>query len=82
MTTLDYHYTMNAIAPLIFQRGLRMSTQGQADGGVYFSSLESVTYDLESTMYEDNVIIDCFDKEMLEEYRGKHKTRCVSCIRR
>jgi len=68
-----YHYTMNAIAPLIFKRGFRMSTQGQGDGGVYFSTLGPVTYDLGSPMYEDNIIIDCFGKERLEEYRGKHK---------
>ena len=26
-----------------------------------------------TSKYEENIIIDCFGKERLEEYRGKHK---------
>jgi len=33
-----YHYTMPAVAPFILGGGFRMSTQGQGDGGVYFST--------------------------------------------
>jgi hypothetical protein len=50
-----------------------MSTQGQGDGGVYFSTLGPASYDLGSEDYEKNIIVDCFGKERLEEYRGKHK---------
>ena len=34
-----YHYTSESVLPLIAQGGLLMSTQGQGDGGVYFSTL-------------------------------------------
>ena len=33
-----YHYTVPAVAPFILEGGFRMSTQGQGDGGVYFST--------------------------------------------
>ena len=33
-----YHYTVPAVAPFILSGGFRMSTQGQGDGGVYFST--------------------------------------------
>ena len=32
-----------------------------------------VSYELGDPIYEENIIIDCFGKERLEEYRGKHK---------
>ena len=63
-----YHYTMHAIAPFIQRGGFRMSTQGQGDGGVYFSTLGPSSYDLGSSMYEENIIVDCFGRERLEEY--------------
>jgi hypothetical protein len=50
-----------------------MSTQGQGDCGVYFSTLGPASYDLGSPEYEDNIISDCFGKERLEEYRGQRK---------
>ena len=68
-----YHYTMPAIAPMIISGGFRMSTQGQGDGGVYFSTLGPSSYELGAEIYEENIIVDCFGKERLEEYRGKHK---------
>jgi len=68
-----YHYTQTFLAPLIAKTGFRMSTQGQGDGGVYFSLNGPGSYDVGSPSYEDNIIIDCFGKERLEEYRGKHK---------
>jgi hypothetical protein len=39
-----YHYTSPDIIPLILKTGLRMSTQGQGDGGVYFSTKGPVSY--------------------------------------
>jgi len=68
-----YHYTNAAAAPFIFERGFRMSTQGQGDGGVYFSTLGPASYGLGTDEYEKNIIIDCFGKERLEELRDKHK---------
>jgi hypothetical protein len=72
-----YHYTSESVAPFIFEGGFRMSTQGQGDGGVYFSTLGPSSYELGSPEYEENIIIDCFGKERLEEYRGKHKLDVV-----
>ena len=54
-----------------------MSTQGQGDGGVYFSTLSPFSYGLGSAEYEGNLIVDCFGKERLNEYRGKHKLDLV-----
>jgi len=34
-----FHYTSHSVAALILEGGLRMSTVGQGDGGVYFSTL-------------------------------------------
>jgi hypothetical protein len=68
-----YHYTVPAVAPFILKGGFRMSTQGQGDGGVYFSTLGPASYDLGTPKYEENIIVDCFGRERLEEYRGKHK---------
>jgi hypothetical protein len=72
-----YHYTIMAVADLIMHGGFRMSTQGQGDGGMYFSTLGPSSYELGSPKYEENIIIDCFGKERLEEYRGKHKLDVV-----
>lgn len=54
-----YHYTTPGVAPLIADTGFRMSTQGQGDGGVYFSTLGPASYDLGSEKYEENIIVDC-----------------------
>ena len=67
-----YHYTSVRSARLILDGGFRMSTVGQGDGGVYFSTLSPASYELGSENYERNIIVDCFGKERLEEYRGKH----------
>ena len=40
---------------------------------VYFSTLGPASYDLGTSKYEENIIVDCFGRERLEEYRGKHK---------
>jgi hypothetical protein len=43
-TLLLYHYTSPSVASLILKGGLRMSTQGQGDGGVYFSLKGPASY--------------------------------------
>jgi hypothetical protein len=68
---LVYHYTQPKLLPLILKTGFRMSTQGQGDGGVYFSTLGPAAYHLGSDSYEENIIVDCFGAERLEEYKGK-----------
>jgi hypothetical protein len=68
-----FHYTLPSLGPLILSSGFRMSTQGQGDGGVYFSTLSPASYELGSEAYEENIIKDCFGKARLDEYRGKHK---------
>jgi hypothetical protein len=50
-----------------------MSTQGQGDGGVYFSMQGPCLYGLGTDRYEENIIVDCFGAGRLEEYRGKGK---------
>jgi hypothetical protein len=72
-----FHYTNPAIASLILSSGLRMSTQGQGDGGVYFSTLSPVSYGLGKCTYEHNIIKDCFGVHRVEEYAGKHKLDAV-----
>ena len=37
------------------------------------SRLGPASYDLGTPKYEENIIVDCFGRERLEEYRGKHK---------
>jgi hypothetical protein len=71
-----YHYTQVSVASLILKSGLRMSSQGQGDGGVYFSTLGPCSYGLglsenDSKNYEDNIIKDCFGVERLHEFKGK-----------
>jgi hypothetical protein len=66
-----YHYTSPSVAPLILKGGLRMSTQGQGDGGVYVSTQGPMTYGLGTEEYETNIINDCFGTSRLEEYKGK-----------
>ena len=39
-----YHYTQPALGELILKSGLRMSTQGQGDGGVYLSLLGPASF--------------------------------------
>jgi len=57
-----YHYTLPPVAPFILKGGFRMSTQGQGDRGVYFSTLGPASYGLGTPDYEKNIIIDCFGK--------------------
>ena len=72
-----YHYTAPFLGPLIAETGFRMSTQGQGDGGVYFSLQGPVAYGLGSPGYEENIIVDCFGESRLEEYHGKGKLELV-----
>jgi hypothetical protein len=66
-----YHYTSPSVAPLILNSGLRMSTQGQGDGGVYVTTQGPASYGIGTPNYETNIIKDCFGMERLEEYLGK-----------
>jgi hypothetical protein len=66
-----YHYTSPSVAPLILKGGLRMSTQGQGDGGVYVSTQGPASYDIGSADYEVNIITDCFGASRIGEYKGK-----------
>jgi hypothetical protein len=66
-----YHYTSPSVAPLILKGGLRMSTQGQGDGGVYVSTQGPMSYGLGTDEYETTIIKDCFGNSRLEEYLGK-----------
>ena len=72
-----YHYTSLNVAPLILKSGFRMSTQGQGDGGVYFSTLGPASYGLGTLDYEVNIIKDCFGVERVDEYKGKGKLEVV-----
>jgi hypothetical protein len=66
-----YHYTQPMFGNMIAKTGFRMSTQGQGDGGVYFSTKGPCSYGLGTLDYETNIIVDCFGESRLEEYRGK-----------
>lgn len=66
-----YHYTKVELAHSILTTGFRMSTQGQGDGGVYFSVRGPSAYGLGTDQYEENIILDCFGVERLGDYLGK-----------
>jgi hypothetical protein len=68
-----FHYTSPSILPFILKGGMRMSTQGQGDGGVYFSLRGPLSYGLGKDEYEVNIIKDCFGVERVNEYLGKGK---------
>mmetsp|Transcript_10257 Transcript_10257/g.13387 ORF Transcript_10257/g.13387 Transcript_10257/m.13387 type:complete len:593 (+) Transcript_10257:165-1943(+) len=72
-----YHFTQTSVVPLILKGGMRMSTQGQGDGGVYFSTLGPCSYGLGTYEYEENLIRDCFGVERLEEYKGQGRLSAV-----
>jgi hypothetical protein len=77
-----YHYTSARAAPFVLQSGLRMSTQGQGDGGVYFSMLGPASYGLgaastDAAAYEENLVKDCFGVERLSAYRGQGRVSAV-----
>jgi len=66
-----YHYTSSFVVPMVLRGGLRMSSQGQGDGGVYLSTLGPASYGIGTEDYEVDVIKDCFGVERVEEYLGK-----------
>eukprot|EP00615_Pteridomonas_danica_P002082 CAMPEP_0114340324 /NCGR_PEP_ID=MMETSP0101-20121206/8303_1 /TAXON_ID=38822 ORGANISM="Pteridomonas danica, Strain PT" /NCGR_SAMPLE_ID=MMETSP0101 /ASSEMBLY_ACC=CAM_ASM_000211 /LENGTH=111 /DNA_ID=CAMNT_0001473553 /DNA_START=466 /DNA_END=797 /DNA_ORIENTATION=- len=72
-----YHFTQPHFGHMIAKTGFRMSTQGQGDGGVYFSTKGPCCYELGSAEYEENIIIDCFGESRLNEYKGKGKLDLV-----
>ena len=55
-----YHYTMPALGQLILDSGLRMSTQGQGDGGVYFSLLGPASFQVEILVSQFNRHINIY----------------------
>ena len=70
-SVLLYHYTNPRLIKMILKTGLRMSTQGQGDGGLYFSILGLGSYKWGTTDFERLLIQDCYGLERLEEYLGK-----------
>ena len=70
---LLYHYTDPRFIESILKGGLRMSTQGQGDGGVYKSTRGLGSYKFGSKQYEELLIVDCFGPERIDEYVGKGK---------
>ena len=46
-----FHYTATSVLGLVIKNGLRMSTQGQGDGGVYFSVLGPASYKIGTRNY-------------------------------
>jgi hypothetical protein len=57
-----------------------MSTQGQGDGGVYFSMLGPASFGYgteEGDQYERNLIADCFGEERMLEYKGRGRLDLV-----
>jgi hypothetical protein len=72
-----FHYTSPTVASMILQSGLRMSSQGQGDGGVYMSTQGPALYGIGTPDYELNIIKDCFGVERIEEYEGKGKLDIV-----
>jgi len=68
-----YHYTTSDVVDSILSLGLRMSTSGQGDGGVYFSTKGPASYGIGTKEYETNMISDVFGEESLHHYREKGK---------
>lgn len=66
-----YHYTQPSFGDLILKSGFRMSTQGQGDGGVYFSTLGPASYHIGEDDYEESLIVDCYGETRVHEYMGK-----------
>jgi len=81
-----YHYTAPFVGSLILKGGLRMSSQGQGDGGVYVSTLGPASYGIGSKEYEINIIKDCFGADRINEYLGKGNLdavmvyACAPCV--
>jgi hypothetical protein len=72
-----YHFTQSKTVSLIMRNGLRMSTQGQGDGGVYFSTLGPASFEFGTPDYEENIIRTCFGVHRMNEYRGLSKLDAV-----
>jgi hypothetical protein len=72
-----YHFTQSNVVNLILRNGLRMSTQGQGDGGVYFSTQGPASFKYGTPEYEMNIIRTCFGVHRLKEYVGLGKLDAV-----
>jgi len=68
-----YHYTRPEFSSLIIKGGFKMSTNGQGDGGVSFLTYGPASFDIGSPHYEENVVLDCFGRDRVEEFRGQHR---------
>ena len=67
-----FHFTNEVSAGFIVKTGLRMSTQGQGDGGVYFITMGPLSFQLGTEEFERLIIENCFGKERMDEYLGKN----------
>ena len=67
-----FHFTNGVSAGFIVKTGLRMSTQGQGDGGVYFITMGPISFKLGTEDFERLIIESCFGKERMHEYLGKN----------
>ena len=65
-----FHFTNRVSAGFIVKTGLRMSTQGQGDGGVYFITMGPISFKLGSEAFERLIIENCFGKERMDEYKA------------
>jgi len=72
-----YHFTQSSVLNLILRNGVRMSTQGQGDGGVYFSTLGPASFGIGTPKYEENIIRTCFGVHRMKEYKGLDKLDAV-----
>jgi hypothetical protein len=66
-----YHFTDVSLLPFIREKGFRATAKGHGDGGVYFSTLGPAAYALGTSLYEENIIVDCFGVKKLKKYKGK-----------
>jgi hypothetical protein len=76
-----FHYTNVNNKKLILKNGLLLSDSGQGDGGVYFSMSGPAHYGVgKFENSEENIILDCYGKERLDEFRGKGKVNMVIVV--
>ena len=78
-----FHYTAPSVLSLVIKNGLRMSTQGQGDGGVYFSVLGPASYKIGTRNYEDNIskcpmfLASSPHKEIMKSRKKVNQPRCL-----
>ncbi len=78
-----FHYTATSALGLVIENGLRMSTQGQGDGGVYFSVLGPASYKIGTHNYEENIskcsmfLESSSHKEIMKSHKKVNQSRCL-----